>query len=160
MADRPPADPAPRAIALRQPTPGAMNNVDRALIERVVHRFYERVRDDAMLGPIFAVRIEQTRWPAHLATMVEFWSSVLLLTGSYKGKPVPAHMPLRLEDHHFRRWLALFRNVVEELCAPDGAALFMDRATRIAESLRMAAIQIQPGGAPVFLAPLSQEFRA
>jgi hemoglobin len=144
---------------LRQPAPGVRAGINEATIERVVHAFYDRIRGDAFLGPIFASRIEDARWPTHLATMVEFWSSVLLMTGTYKGRPVPAHMPMRLEDQHFRHWLSLFKSVVEEQCAPQAAELFMDRAHRIADSLRMAASFGPRGAAPVLVEPLSPNDR-
>ncbi|QLP97901.1 MAG: group III truncated hemoglobin [Rhodoblastus sp.] len=90
--------------------------------------------------------------------MIDFWSSVLLMTGAYKGKPVPAHRPLRLGDPHFLRWLAIFRGVVGRVCTPEAAELFMDRASRIADSLRMASAQpLKRGDAPVLVAPLKRE---
>lgn len=147
-------------VPLRDITPGGAAGIDRALIDQVVRAFYARIRDDAVLGPIFAARIEEARWPVHLDTMVEFWSSVLLLTGSYKGKPVPAHLPLKLRDEHYRHWLTLFDGVVSRLCPAPAAALFMERAARIADSLRMAAALQTGGGAPVLVEPLSRQVRA
>lgn len=145
----------PRPVSARDHAPGRVLGIDRALISRVVHAFYGEIRKDALLGPVFASRIDEARWPVHLGIMVEFWSSVLLLTGSYKGKPVPAHMPMTLGDAEFIRWLDLFEATTRRLCTRDVADLFMERATRIAESLRFAiATQNQAGGPPSFPAPL------
>lgn len=142
-------------ISVRDHAPGRQLGVDRDLIRRVVHTFYDAIRQDAMLGPIFDAKIASDRWPRHLETMVDFWSSVLLLTGSYKGKPVPAHLPLRLDDTHFSRWLDLFEEVTTRLCSPPVAALFMERAGRIADSLRFAIATHSGGdGPPAFPAPL------
>jgi len=58
-------------------------------LERVVHAFYERVRADALLGPIFNGAIHD--WPEHLANLAAFWSSVMLTSGRYKGQPMVAH---------------------------------------------------------------------
>lgn len=135
----------------RYDSPGHLAGIDRAMIVAVVHGFYAAIREDVVLGPIFEARIAETRWPVHLETMVDFWSSVLLTTGTYKGKPVPAHLPLALDDSHFIRWLDLFQSVVETVCPPEAAALFIDRAERIAESLRFAiATQASAGGPPAF----------
>lgn len=135
----------------RYDSPGTLVGIDREMISAVVHTFYGEIRRDAVLGPIFNGRIAEARWPAHLAIMVDFWSSVLLTTGAYKGKPVPAHLPLALEDSHFARWLNLFQSVAEAVCPPAAAALFVDRAERIADSLRFAiATQRSVGGVPVF----------
>ncbi|HRE19712.1 MAG TPA: group III truncated hemoglobin [Rhabdaerophilum sp.] len=143
-------DQAVRVVG-RYDSPGTLVGIDRGMISRVVYNFYAEIRKDAVLGPIFNARIAEARWPVHLETMVDFWSSVLLTTGAYKGKPVPAHLPLALEDSHFSRWLNLFQSVAEAVCPPAAAALFIDRAERIADSLRFAiATHKSSGGAPVF----------
>lgn len=106
-------------------------------IERLVRAFYARVRADAELGPIFD-RVIGDDWEPHLQKMFAFWSSVMLMSGRYKGQPMVAHMRLKaVRPAHFERWLALFRQTAEELCAPETAAAFMERATRIADSLRL-----------------------
>ncbi len=70
--------------------------------------------------------------------MCAFWSSVLLMTGRYAGKPMVAHIRLdRLEAAHFRHWLSLFEATVTERCDERQAALLIDRARRIALSLLM-----------------------
>ena len=112
-------------------------DIGEALIERVVRRFYAKVRQDRTLGPIFETVIGAD-WEPHLAVMRDFWSSVLRMTGRYKGKPMVAHLRLKtVEPAHFEIWLALFRETAREECVPDIAALFIDRAERIAESLKL-----------------------
>ena len=121
-------------IPLSQPHGTA--GLDDALIRTLVTRFYARVRQDPELGPIF----DQTlagRWDAHLDTMVAFWSSVILRTGRYGGKPHVAHGGLGLSEAHFARWLGLFQATAREVLPADLAALFIDRAGRIAESLQV-----------------------
>ena len=110
--------------------------LDEAILHRLVHRFYDRVRADPLLGPIFAARIRD--WGPHLDRMVEFWSSVALMTGRYHGAPVPAHATLPVSWAHFEQWLTLFRATAEEVCPPEGAAHVIERAERIARSLNMA----------------------
>lgn len=113
----------------------ARTGIDDAMIHRLVHGFYSRVRADEVLGPIFAERIHD--WAPHLARMCAFWSSVALLTGTYHGRPMQAHQPLPVDAAHFDRWLALFEATAQELCPPAAAELFIDRARRIAESLEL-----------------------
>jgi hemoglobin len=110
--------------------------LDQAMLTDLVHSFYGKIRADAVLGPIFASRI--TDWAPHLARMVSFWSSVALMTGSYHGAPVPAHVHLPVTWAHFERWLTLFRATANETCTPAGAAHVIERAERIARSLNMA----------------------
>jgi hemoglobin len=60
------------------------------------------------------------------------------MTGSYHGRPVPAHTPLPINRTHFERWLGLFRETAQEVCTPAGAAHVIERAERIARSLHIA----------------------
>jgi hemoglobin len=113
----------------------AKTGITEALIERLVTTFYARIRDDALLGPIFEARV--TDWDVHLKKMCAFWSSVALMSGRYSGQPMQAHLPLPVDQMHFNRWLQLFEETAAELCTPAGAAHFTERARRIAESLRM-----------------------
>jgi hemoglobin len=78
--------------------------ITEPMIIDLVHGFYERVLADEQLGPIFRDRLGH-RWDEHLATMVDFWSSVALSTGRYGGKPHMAHQSLGLAPEHFQRWL-------------------------------------------------------
>jgi hemoglobin len=112
------------------------DEISEALVARLVETFYGRIRQDAVLGPIFEARL-QGRWDTHLAAMVDFWSSVTMLTGRYRGKPHVAHEPLGLTPAHFERWLGLFEATVGDLCTGPAAALFIDRARRIADSLQI-----------------------
>ena len=111
------------------------------MLRTLVHGFYAKARNDAVLGPIFAARI--TDWEPHLERMVAFWSSVALMTGRYHGRPVPAHTPLPIGAAHFERWLQLFRETAQEVCTPEGAAHVIVRAERIARSLRIAVTEAQ-----------------
>lgn len=124
----------------------AKTGLDERKLSDLVHRFYDRVRRDAVLGPIFAERIDN--WGPHLERMVAFWSSVALMTGRYHGAPMPAHVSLPVEWRHFERWLALFRETAIETCPPEGAAHVIDRAERIARSLHMAVEDAKPRTIP------------
>lgn len=109
--------------------------IDEQVIERLVHRFYDRIRGDEVLGPIFAARI--TDWDPHLARMCAFWSSVVLMSGRYHGRPMQKHAPLPVGGAHFDRWLGLFVDTARQECSPAAAALFIEKATMIAESLEL-----------------------
>lgn len=113
----------------------ARTGIDEAMIRHLVHTFYDRVRADAQLAPIFAARIVD--WAPHLQRMCAFWSSVVLMTGNYHGRPMAAHAPLPLGGGHFDRWLALFEATAAEVCPPAAAALFVEKARMIAASLEL-----------------------
>ncbi|WP_052002617.1 group III truncated hemoglobin [Microvirga sp. BSC39] len=121
-----------RSIPIISPAEG----VTEEMIRQLVETFYDRVIRDPELGPIFH-RALSGRWSRHLALMVDFWSSIALRTGRYQGKPQAVHMGMDLTPELFARWLALFEQTAKEICEPDVAAFFVDRAGRIAESLQI-----------------------
>jgi hemoglobin len=119
--------------------------VDEASIHRLVHGFYAKVRQDALLGPIFDSRIAD--WDEHLERMCRFWSSVMTMSGAYHGNPMAKHIRLPVDAEHFDRWLALFEATAAEVCSPDAAPQFIERARRIASSFELA-IAVQAGALP------------
>lgn len=136
------------------------NNPDgltEEIIRAVVDRFYADARLDPLIGPVFNSTIAPDAWPAHLATIADFWSSMLLGSGRYTGRPMPKHMALpELTDAHFQRWLALFRRTVEQLCTPEIAEIFIERSERVGNSFRMN-IAMRRGDDITGLAPLTRE---
>jgi hemoglobin len=113
----------------------ARTGIDEAMIQHLVHTFYDRVRADAVLGPIFAARIAD--WEPHLQRMCAFWSSVVLMTGRYHGRPMQAHAPLPIGAAHFDRWLAIFTATAQDVCPAPAAEHFIGKAQMIAESLQL-----------------------
>lgn len=109
--------------------------ITEAMIERLVRGFYAKVRSDAVLAPVFDSKIKD--WEPHLAQMCAFWSSVALMSGRYHGTPMVKHTPLPVDADHFDRWLELFEAAAVELCPPQAAAHFVERARQIAASLEM-----------------------
>ena len=111
-------------------------------IEDLVTTFYARIRKHPTLGPIFE-QVIGADWTPHLKVMCDFWSSVMLTTGRYKGRPIPAHVRINqqqqgmIEPKHFAEWLSLFEATAKELFSPDLAASFVEKARRIAESLKL-----------------------
>lgn len=106
-------------------------------IDRLVSTFYGRVRDDALLAPVFADRI--TDWPTHLGRMNAFWSSVLRAEPGYRaerGSPRELHHALEnVTNAHFERWLDLFEQTAREIFEPWAAENVLGRARRMALTL-------------------------
>ncbi len=96
--------------------------------------FYAAARQDPLIGPLFDTVQD---WEAHIAKIATFWSSVALMTGRYHGQPMVAHLKLPLEPQHFVRWLSLFEQTARANCSEPAAALLMDKARRIAQSLEL-----------------------
>jgi hemoglobin len=106
-----------------------------AAIRRLVATFYGRARQDDLIGPIFNAAVAD--WDDHIGKIADFWSSMLLKTDRYHGRPMRPHFMLGLKGDHFDRWLALFEATAQELFAPEVAAIFIMRARRIADSFEM-----------------------
>jgi hemoglobin len=119
----------------------AQTGIDEAMIKRLVHRFYGRVQQDPLLGPVFAARVDD--WPAHLEKLCAFWSSVVLMSGRYHGQPMRPHLEISPGGELFDRWLALFEQTAGEVCPPPAAAHFVDKARRIADSLELGIASMQ-----------------
>ncbi len=101
-------------------------------IKLLVDIFYERIRTDALLAPIFNERI-QDNWPAHLEKMYRFWQTVLLEEHTYFGSPFAPHAKLPVDHEHFAAWLALFNKTVDELFTGLKAEEAKWRAAKMAE---------------------------
>jgi hemoglobin len=116
-------------------------------IGELIERFYSRVRQDALLAPVFAKTLGETdaTWAAHLARLADFWSSVMQGSGRYHGDPFSAHLRLPdLSPAMFDRWLHLFQATCREVLPPDQATAFGNRAERIARSLRLGLFERLP----------------
>ena len=109
--------------------------VDERSIGDMVDAFYGAIRQDALLGPIFADAIGEN-WGPHLAKMKAFWSSVLLASRIYKGNPMIAHLRLPLlTQMHFERWLELWRDTAAALCSQELGQVFVQPAEAIGARL-------------------------
>ena len=106
-------------------------------LSELVDLFYGRVRKDDLIGPVFNRAIDD--WPEHLERLQAFWSSVMLTSGRYKGRPLPAHVKHgdSIRQASFDRWLELWREATEDVLPPAAAAAMQEKAGRIAESLSM-----------------------
>jgi hemoglobin len=109
-----------------------------AAIRDVVDTFYDRVRQDPELGPVFNRAVEN--WDAHLDRITAFWSSAMLRTGRYDGGLMGAHFKHRGEiaPEMFCRWLALWAETTSELLPEAAADAMRMRAQMIADSLKQA----------------------
>jgi len=103
-------------------------------ISTLVDAFYAKVRRDPDIGPIFNAIVGD--WPHHLDTLKDFWSTVLLTTGRYKGDPMMTHLQLPLDPDHFTRWLALFAETANEILSPEHAREVIAKSQRIAQNFQ------------------------
>ena len=101
-------------------------------IRKLVDAFYEKVRQDRLLGPIFNERIRDN-WPQHLEKMYAFWQTVLLREQAYQGSPFPPHAQLPINHSHFEKWMELFVSTVDTLFEGEKANDAKLKAGKMAE---------------------------
>lgn len=118
-------------------------------IEELVNAFYEKVRANDILGPIFD-EIMQVDWEAHLPKMYDFWEQTLFHRPLYKGNPVTVHQKVHtqspLEKKQFDTWLQLFNETVDENFRGDMARQAKVRALSIATVLQIKMASGSNGG--------------
>jgi hemoglobin len=100
-------------------------------IKKLVDTFYEKARNNELIGPIFNERIKD-RWPEHLEKMYRFWQTVLLSEHTYFGSPFPPHIGLPVNISHFEQWMNLFIQTVDELFIGEKAEEAKWRAGKMA----------------------------
>ncbi|MBQ0771134.1 group III truncated hemoglobin [Parasphingorhabdus sp.] len=135
---------AERARAKKTAQANALG-IDDALISNLVEKFYGAIRADALLGPIFKSHVAD--WTPHLARMKDFWASVTLESGRFRGNPMLKHIAVGgLDSLHFDRWLVLWNQTLDDVAPSEAAAqVFREAADRIASSL-LTGIKVQRGG--------------
>jgi hemoglobin len=109
----------------------------RADIELLINTFYDRVRNDEVIGRFFA----HVQWEKHLKLMYDFWENTLFYTGSYAGNPLKIHMDFHtrspLSSVHFKRWEALFLSTLSDLFFGEKTELARQRAISISTVMQV-----------------------
>ena len=94
--------------------PDITNKTD---IEFLINRFYDKIKLDEFLGPIFN-HIANVDWEHHLPKMFSFWNMALFDAPGYTCHPLKPHLALnahhKLNPKHFEEWLSLFFSTVNE----------------------------------------------
>lgn len=108
---------------------------DRDDIILLVNSFYDRVRENEIIGPIFN-DVAAVNWETHLPKMYSFWSSLILGENSFTGNPMMKHIELSkltsMTETEFSEWLVLFNETVDSLFAGEKATEAKTKAGNIA----------------------------
>lgn len=105
----------------------------RVELEILLDRFYDKVKVDPLIGPIFN-DLAKVDWPHHIPKIYDFWDALLFDGDRYRGRPFPPHIPLNLEAEHFQRWLELFFETVDEGFVGSKASEIKTRAFNIGQN--------------------------
>jgi len=100
---------------------------NEADVHELVQTFYLKVLADDVLAPFFKnLNLEE-----HLPKMEFFWRFVLLDESGYTTSVTDKHMHMRLKEEHFKRWLLLFYQTLDELFIGEKVELAKQRAAVI-----------------------------
>ena len=119
------------------------NREDIALLVDV---FYQKIRKDKVLGPIFNGMIKD--WDSHLNHLTTFWESSLFITKKleqrYSGNPIDAHIKVdhfadnTIDEHHFGIWLNYWSQTVDDLFVGEIADMAKRRARKMATFIHIS----------------------
>src|SRR5687768_7205112 len=84
--------------------------LDREDVNRLITSFYDKVRKDELLAPVFS----HVDWEHHTPVIIDFWCMILLGDQTYRGNPFQKHVMLPIGREHFSRWLSLFFQTIDE----------------------------------------------
>lgn len=113
-------------------------------LEVLVHSFYEKIRKDDLLGPIFNAHIPEDEWPEHLMNITDFWETNLFKVPRYKGSPTQKHINVDINSNytisqvHFGKWLQLWFETIDELHVGNLALKAKDTARKMSTSQFLA----------------------
>ena len=123
-----------------------MDISSRKDIELLMEKFYDKVKKDDTIGPVFN-DIAKVNWAHHIPIICDFWETLLLGAASYRKNVMEVHFDLNrkipLEEDHFQVWLKLFSETVDEHFAGDKAELAKKKAKSIAALMQF---KIKGGG--------------
>jgi hemoglobin len=119
-------------------------------IKMLVDIFYERIRANDLLGPIFN-SILNDRWSSHLEKMYRFWQTVLLQEHTYTGSPFVPHAKLPIDQLHFDTWLTIWNNTINDLFEGEKAEEAKWRGDKMAEMFLYKIMYYQKNSATPIL---------
>jgi hemoglobin len=94
-------------------------------VSLLVNKFYDNIRKNELLGPIFNMHIKEEQWPAHLEKLTDFWVTALFGVRSFKGNPTAAHRTVdknlnhSIAQYHFEQWITLWHTTIDSLFKGD-----------------------------------------
>jgi hemoglobin len=115
---------------------------DRQDIENLLQSFYGKAIHDTLIGYLFT-DVAKLDLDEHLPIIADFWEAVLFQSLNFQAKyersPMTRHIELNEKEplllEHFRRWLEIFDETVDENFAGETAELAKLRARAIANTM-------------------------
>ncbi|CAI8432506.1 MAG: Group 3 truncated hemoglobin ctb [Polaribacter sejongensis] len=116
----------------------------------LVTTFYDKIKKDDFIGPIFLKTIPNKEWEQHLEKLTDFWETNLFFAKKYKGNPMQVHQKLDesnkylISQKHFGKWLELWISTLDELFVGDKAIKAKNSARNISFLLFLKMFKNKP----------------
>ena len=121
-----------------------LNREDLLLL---MDRFYSKAMTDQSIGHYFT-EIVPLNLQKHIPVITDFWETILFDTGKYFGNTMKVHEDLHerspFKSEHFNRWMAMFKETVDENFQGNNAEKIKQRAISIATVMNIKMVH---GGA-------------
>jgi hemoglobin len=117
-------------------------------LNRLTTRFYERVRQDAVLAPVF-IHMDGEH-PRHVAAfLAEVLGGPATYSAQHGGHPhmIRQHLNRHLDQEQRRRWVGLLLETADELGLPDDPEFRSALVGYLEWGSRLAVINSQPDAA-------------
>ena len=123
---------------------------NREDIYLLVSTFYDKLKKDDFIGPIFLKTISDEQWEPHLQKLTDFWETNLFFVRKFKGNPMKAHKDVdanfnhSISQEHFGRWLHLWFGTIDDFFEGTKANEAKERARNIASMLFFRMYEAKP----------------
>jgi hemoglobin len=124
-------------------------------LNRLTTRFYEHVKSDSLLGPVFAHM--DASHPAHVAAFLgEVLGGPATYSEQHGGHPhmIRQHLNRHLSQEQRRQWVALLLETADELQLPEDPEFRSALVGYLEWGSRLAVLNSQPGASAVEDAPM------
>lgn len=114
----------------------------------LVTSFYDSVRKDVYLAPIFNKHIKD--WDAHLEHLTDFWEAQLFFSKKFIGNPLEVHQKVdaaegyTINEQHFGVWLNYWIQTLDTFFVGEKAEAAKNRARTIGTFLHVHIFKARP----------------
>ncbi len=113
----------------------------RADVFFLVDTFYDSIKKDMLLGPIFNGMIKD--WDVHIKHLTDFWATQLFIEKSFKGNPIEVHRKVdkfakhKINENYFGLWLNYWIATLDEHFEGENTFILKNRARKMASFIHL-----------------------
>ena len=121
-----------------------MNDItNREDLTQLMESFYHKALQDDVIGHFFN-EVAPLQMETHIPLIVDFWETIVFDKAKYSGNVLGVHEHLHqlsaFKEEHFNRWVALFKETVNELFFGEKAEMIKQRGESIATVMKIKLV--------------------